>query len=225
MGSSGQIFGISTHDAIAALIWRNISLARYRAGILSDGSIAHFCQAIDCRARLHLPKPYFGNAIYAVKTSLALPLLLDAQTVDTNKSSGSGISHSILGLQTAARAIREEINGATADKFQDLLSFVERTEMEMLTWNAVVEDLSAGSVMPISYFGFEMHELDFGEAFGVGGKMEAFRLPSQGLVPGVPVVLPRLPDGSCEFMVNEREEVMRFFAEDETLRRFASEVC
>ena len=65
-----------------------------------------------------------------------------------------------------------------------------------------------------------MHKLDFGEA--LGGKMEAFRLPSRGILPGMLVVLPRLPDGSCEFVINEQEEVMEFFAEDEMFRRFAS---
>ena len=92
--------------------------------------------------------------------------------------------------------------------------------MEILTRPSVLEDLSIGSILLVSYFGFEIHEIDFGEA--LGGKIEAFRLPSRGLVPGMPVVLPRLPDGSCEFVINEQEKIMRFFAEDEIFRRFAS---
>lgn len=84
-----------------------------------------------------------------------------------------------------------------------------------------MDDLAGGSLLLISYFGFGMHELDFGAA--LGGTMEAFRLPAQGLAPGMPVVLPRLPDGSCEFVINEREDVMRFLAEDDIFRRFASE--
>ena len=213
--SSDRAISISTHDAIAALIWRSTMRARERAGILSDRTTTHFSQAVDCRARLRLPEPYFGNAIYGVKASLALPQLAPA-------TDSPGASR-ILGLQAAARAIRAEVSGATADKFHDLLGFVERTDMEMLTRLSVMEDLSVGSMLLVSYFGFEMHELDFGEA--LGGKIEAFRLPSRGLVPGMPVVLPRLPDGSCEFVINEQEEVMRFLAEDEIFRRFASEQC
>ena len=213
--SSDQATTISTHDAIAALIWRSVMLARHRADILSDRKIIHFSQAVDCRDRLNLPKPYFGNAIYGVKTSISLPDLAPA----TDRPDALQIS----GLQAAARAIRVEVNGATADKFRDLLGFVERTDMQMLTRLSVVEDLSVGSMLLVSYFWFGMHELDFGEA--LGGKIEAFRLPSRGLVPGMPVVLPRLLDGSCEFVVNEQEEVMNFLAKDDIFQRFAREQC
>ena len=213
--STSAVISISTHDAIAALIWRSVIVARYRAGILSDHSTAHFCQAVDCRTRLHLPEPYFGNVIYGIKDSFALPRLAP----ETDSSDALRIS----GLQAVASAIRVEVNGATGEKFRDLLGFVERTDMEMLTRLSVVEDLTIGSMLLVSYFGFEMHELDYGEA--VGGKIEAFRLPSRGLAPGMPVILPRLPDGSCEFVINEREEVMKFFAEDELFRRFASKEC
>ncbi len=208
-----QAISISTHDAIAALIWRSIMLARHGVGVLSAGTITHLSQAVDCRTRLHLPEPFFGNAIYAIKASLALPRLARGTDSVTNASR-------VPGLQAAARAIRTEIGGATADKFRDLLGFVERTHTEVLTRPSVLEDLSMGSVLLVSYFGFEMHELDFGEA--LGGKMEAFRLPSRGLIPGMPVVLPRLPDGSCEFVINEQEEVTRLFDKDEVFRRFAS---
>ncbi len=95
--------------------------------------------------------------------------------------------------------------------------------MEVLTRPSVLEDLSIGSILLVSYFGFEMHEIDFGEA--LGGKMEAFRLPSRGIIPGMPVVLPRLPDGSCEFVITEPKEVMHFLAQDDVFQRFASTQC
>jgi methylglutaconyl-CoA hydratase len=213
--SSQQATSISTNDAIAALIWRSIMLARYRAGIISERTITHFSQAVDCRSRLHLPEPYFGNAIYGVKASLALHRLALA----TDNSDAS----QFLGLQAAGRAIRAEINGATADKFRDLLGFVDRTDMQLLTRLSVLEDLLIGSMLLVSYINFEMHDIDFGEAFG--GKIESFRLPSQGLIPGMPVVLPRLPDGSCEFVINEQENVVNFLAKDEIFQKFASKYC
>ena len=105
-------------------------------------------------------------------------------------------------------------------KFQDLLGFVERTDMEILTQLLVLEDISIGSMLLVSYFWFEMHEIDFGEA--LGRKIKAFWPSSWGLLPGILVVLPQLPDKSCEFVINEQEEVMRFLAEDEILQKFAS---
>ena len=192
-------------------------LARCRAGILSDRTSTQFCQAVDCRSHLSLPTPYFGNAIYPFKTSLATPQLAPASETDS-----FDIGH-ISKLETAARNIREKVNGVTANSFRDLLAFAERTEAESLIRLSVWDDMSVGSLLLVSYFWFEMHELDFGDA--LGGNIEAFRLSSGGLLPGMPVVLPRLPDGSCEFVVNEEEEVMKFLREDELLRRFASERC
>ncbi len=215
--AASQAPRISTHDAIAALIWRSMMLARRRAGIISDRISTQFCQAVDCRTHLHLPTPYFGNAIYAIKTTLAIPQLAPASATDS-----FDVGH-VSELETAARNIREKINGVTADSFRDLLAFVERAEAESVVRLSVWDDMSVGSLLLVSYFWFEMHELDFGDA--LGGKIEAFRLPSGGLLPGMPVVLPRLPDGSCEFVVNEEEEVMKFLREDELLRRFASERC
>ncbi len=208
---------ISTHDAIAALIWRSIMLARRRAGIISDRISAQSCTAVDCRSHLHLPTPYFGNAIYPIKTSLAIPQLAPASATDS-----CDVGH-VSELETAARNIREKVNGVTADSFRDLLAFAERTEAESPIRLSVWDDMSVGSLLLVSYFSFEMHELDFGDA--LGGKIEAFQLPSGGLLPGMPVVLPRLLDGSCEFVVNEEEELMKFLRKDELLRRFASERC
>lgn len=203
--------GISTHDAVAALIWRGIMIARHRAGILSKDAVTHFSQAVDYRTRFGLPQPYFGNAIYGIKTGLALSQLANTGKLVANSHNSE--------LQAAAHAIRAEVNGATAEKFRDLLGFVDRTDMNVLTRLSVLEDLSIGSILLVSYFGFEMYDLDFGEA--LGGQIEAFRLPSRGLVPGMPVILPRLPDGSCEFIVNEQEDVTRFFGEDEIVQKFS----
>ena len=202
-----EVAYISTHDAIGALIWRSTMLARHRAGIISDNTITHMCQPVDCRTRLNLPEPYFGNAIYGTEASLSIAQM---------KSQSSG-------FQSAARAIRAEVNASTAEKFRDLLDFVKRTEMETHTRLSLMEDLTRGNILLTSYFGFGMHEIDFGEA--LGGKIEAFRLPSRGLVPGFPVILPRLPGGGCEFVMNEHADTMRSLLEDEDFGKYAGELC
>ncbi|MCJ1264142.1 hypothetical protein MMC22_004013 [Lobaria immixta] len=104
--SFDQATSISTHNAIVDLIWRSIMLVSHRAGILSARETTYFSQAVDCSTRLHLPKPYFGKALYRVKASLALCHLASA----TDSFDASNISE----LQTAARAMRAEISDATA---------------------------------------------------------------------------------------------------------------
>ena len=53
-----------------------------------------------------------------------------------------------------------------------VLGFVERTGMETLTGPSILEDLATGSILLVSYFGFEMHDISFREA--LGGRIEAF---------------------------------------------------
>lgn len=213
--ASAQGTKISTHDAVAALIWRSILLARYRAGIISENTTTHFLQAVDCRSRLQLPEPYFGNVIYGVKASLALLDLISPN--DSSDASNSA------GIQAAAHGIRTEICDATGDKFRDLLAFVEKTYMKVLTRPSVQEDMLNGSIFLVSYWYFGMHELDFGKT--LGRTIEAFRLPSRGLLPGMPIVLPRLPDGGCEVMISERESMKKFLDKDEFFRGFVRELC
>ncbi|KAL8779385.1 MAG: hypothetical protein Q9194_001482 [Teloschistes cf. exilis] len=207
---SDQFPWISTHDAIAALLWRTIILARHQAGII-DQQETFFSQAVDCRTRLGLPKPYYGNVAYITRCSLTVS--------DLKGTTGDREDHSLFGLPAAAQAIRKEVNNVTEEKFRDLMGFLERTESETSTITSTVDTWSTRSVFMLSYFGFEMYDIDFGEA--IGNRIEAFRLPSQGVLLHVPVVLPRLPDGSCEFIINEQREVMDLFVEDQTFRKFA----
>jgi len=186
-------FFISTHDAVASLIWRSLMLARQNCGIISPDATVHLATTVDCRRQLNLPTPYFGNAIYNIKMGLPYASLSAAS-----------------GLQTASQLLRQQIKDTTADKFRDLLSFIERTDMATPTRISVIEEASTTTMMLITWFCLGTHSLDFGEAFG--HQIEAFGLPDNGVTPGMPVVLPRLPDGSCEFVLRERRDVMDFVA-------------
>ena len=221
--ASDQVPYISTLDAVMALIWRSIMLARHRVGLVPDDKLTNCVCPVDMRSRLQLPEPYFGNAIYGHKASLTVSELAPITTTTTTTDKASSTAN-VSGLQAAAYLIRRGVIGSTADKFRDLTDYAKRVNKHKYLRLAIAEDLTVGSVLLTSYYGFKMHELDFGPAFGDdgGGKIEAFRLPSQGLLPGMPVVLPKLRDGSCEFVINEREDVMGLLAEDELFSRFVS---
>ena len=208
--SNGSSY-ISTHDAISALIWRGIMLARHRAGIIPSDHPTNCSTPIDGRSRLALPTPYFGNAIYGSKFTLTVADLAPLQPPgDTSTSNPTTKSQPYSGLNTC-----------TADRFRDLIDYCAHNNRIHYIRVSTSQDLAVGSILLTSYDSFKMHDLDFGPA--LGGRMEAFRLPSQGLMPGVPVVLPRLRDGSAEFVVNEREDVMRLLGEgDEVWNAFVS---
>ena len=218
--TSPQVPYISTLDAVMALIWRSIMLARHRVGLIPDDRLTNCVCPVDMRSRLQLQDPYFGNAISGHKASLTVSTLAPETTTPHTPSTAAQFS----GLQAAAALIRNGIIGCTVDKFRDLINYTSRVNKHKHLRLSVAEDLTIGSILLTSYYGFAMHELDFGPAFGEdgGGKIEAFRLPSQGLLPGMPVVLPKLRDGSCEFVINEREDVMERLKGDELFWRFVS---
>ncbi|KAG7284749.1 hypothetical protein NEMBOFW57_009360 [Staphylotrichum longicolle] len=196
---------ISTNDVISALIWRSIMVARHRAGLLADGATTHVAQPLDCRSHLGLPEPYFGNVLYMTRTSLPLAVLQDGNQ----------------GLAAAARALRVEINAMTADKFTDLVGYAERTEQQSHTRLNILEELPTGGIILTSHFKFALHELDFGPL--LGGHMKALRLPARGTMAGAVIVMPRLPDGSCEFMITEQKSTIACLLEDDLFCRLTGE--
>lgn len=87
---------ISTHDALAALIWRSALLIRSRRASMSqevlDSTTVDLFFPSDARRHLNIPDSYIGNVVYQLKVSLPLSTLL-----------------SPIGLQAAAKAIRATI--------------------------------------------------------------------------------------------------------------------
>lgn len=223
---ASQVPFISTQDALAALIWRSLMLARHRTGILSRDRITYCSVSVDCRSRLELRAPYVGNAVNAFKSPLPLQTFLPTDTPPTSQSDHPTSTPPVppKGLQAAAQQIRAGINGVTGDSLRDLVALIERNQERASVRMALLTDLLTCGIFMTSYFRFGMHELDFGRALGVDGRIDAFRLPSEGIRPGIPVILPRLPDGSGEFVIVDRREVMACLEHDEVWNTFTEKI-
>jgi methylglutaconyl-CoA hydratase len=203
---SGPDEWFSTNDAISAFIWRSIMLARHRAGILNGEAETYVAQPVDCRAHLKIPMPYFGNVIYMTKSSLPLSDLEDFES----------------GLGAAARALRADIKAVTAEKFRDLIGYAERTALDTHTRLNILEAMSTSGIILTSLFKMDLHGMNFGPVFG-DGHIKAVRLPARGTQAGAVIVLPRVPDGSCEFMVTEQESTIKCLLEDKYFSRFTND--
>lgn len=188
---------ISTGDALAALIWRSILVARQRAGILNADAVAKFGQPVDCRRLLRLPKPYFGNAFYIMRSDMPFEALTDSRA----------------GLRTAASLLRTDVKAVTADRIQDLVALMERIRLESHTRLSFQEDLGSSAIVYTSHFKFNIYDMYFGPAFG-DGRVKAFRHPERGTIVGSVIVMPMLPDGSCEFTITESVETLRCLETD-----------
>jgi hypothetical protein len=190
---------LSSHDAVSALFFSRMAQARRRAGVVTDNTPVHFVVPVDCRARLGLPVPYHGNAIYNAEIELSFADL-DGP-------------HALGHVATALRARFAALTGADV---QDVIAFVER-EGHAVQLSAFA-NASTHTIMLTSHWRFGMHALDFGPRLG---HIDAFRLPATGMVPGLHIVLPRLPDGGCEIMVSESEGAIVELMKDPEWVRFA----
>jgi hypothetical protein len=193
---------ISTGDAIAALLWRSIMVARHRAGELQTPGAVQFGQPYDCRKLMQLPEPYFGNSIYFLRTDVPFADMANGQD----------------GICIAARAIRRDVNAVTADKFRDMVGLIERTQKHTHTRLSFWEDLSTSAIMYTSHFAFDMHAMDFGEL----GRIQAFRQPPRGSMIGQTIVMPKLRDGSCEFLLTETPQVFKCLGEDKIWSQYVN---
>ncbi|KAI0508952.1 putative enoyl-CoA hydratase/isomerase family protein [Xylaria bambusicola] len=204
--STGPDEWLSTNDVISAFIWRSIMVARNRAGILPTDGTSSVVQPIDCRAHLGLPQPFFGNALYMTKSSLSLQKLADPER----------------GLVEAARLLRSAIQSVNADKFRDLVGYATRTELESGIRLNIYEELPIGGIILTSHFKFDLHGLDFGPAFSQDGNghMQTLRLPAQGTQAGIVIIMPKLTDGSCEFMVTESDSTLSALERDDEFKKY-----
>jgi hypothetical protein len=203
--SRGPDDWFSTNDAISGFIWRSIMVARHRAGLIGADVPTYVAQPIDCRPHLKIPKPYFGNAIYMTQSSLPLSILQQPES----------------GVAAGARALRADIKTMTAERMRDLVGYVERTSLEAHTRMAILEYMATSGIILSSLFKMGLHSIDFGPA--LGDHIKALRLPATGTPAGAIIVLPMLPDGSCQFMITEQESTIRCLLDDEFFSRHTND--
>ncbi|KAK0879217.1 hypothetical protein LTR87_006887 [Friedmanniomyces endolithicus] len=175
---------VSTHDALAGLLWRSTMLIRSRRTASGEGvppttSTTLFFPS-DARKHIHVDNSYIGNAVYQLAVSEELGNLL-----------------SQIGLQYAASAIRRAITAVTPDLVTSLMSEVNRRWVDW-AWATAGTLSTTGVAMGTNWTSGAVYLDDWGEAFG---PVVRFRYPGEA---GSNAILPKLPDGAAEVMVSVR---------------------
>jgi trichothecene 3-O-acetyltransferase len=183
---------ISTHDALAALIWRTVLLIRSRRSAQAKEMPASTLGSVflpsDARRHLNLPQSYVGNAVYQLTAALDLGTLLSPS-----------------GLKKAASALRRAITAVNPALASSILA---KTNETWIDWQFMNSYSTTGVAMGTDWTSGVLYSQDWGEAFG---PLVRFRYP--GVIgEGGCCVLPKLPDGSAEVTVGvmlEEEEFVR----------------
>lgn len=167
---------ISTHDALAALIWRSVLLIRSRrsAENLPASTIGSVFMPSDARRHLNLPQSYVGNAVYQLTAALDLGSLLSA----------SGLQHAASAIRRAIKAVNPEL----------VSSYITMTNEKWVDWQFLETMSTTGVAMGTDWTSGDLYSHDWGKAFG---PLVRFRYPGAAFS----CILPKLPDGSAEVLV------------------------
>ncbi|KAF2151578.1 hypothetical protein K461DRAFT_268730 [Myriangium duriaei CBS 260.36] len=181
--TSGRSF-ISTHDALAALMWRSILYIRTQRNEAQGmrSSTTNFFMPSNARQHLNLPASYIGNAVYQLSASLDVSVLLSDS-----------------GLQQAAHAIRRAITNVNSDLVS---SYMAELKTRWLDWGFLYDAATTTFGMGTDFSSTILYSLDWGDAFG---PMVRYRFPWSAGSAGY-CVLPKLPDGTAEAIVTVRPE-------------------
>ncbi|KAK0259937.1 hypothetical protein LTR91_000482 [Friedmanniomyces endolithicus] len=193
---------ISTHDALAGLLWRSTMLIRSRRSASAKDvppttSTTLFFPS-DARKHINVDNSYIGNAVYQLAISEELGNLL-----------------SPTGLQYAASAIRRAIIAVTPDRVTSLMSEVNKRWVDW-AWATAGTLSTTGIAMGTNWTSGAVYLDDWGEAFG---PVIRFRYPGEV---GSNAILPKLPDGAAEVMVSVGPSEVDILKGEECFGRYLS---
>ncbi|KAL9123057.1 MAG: hypothetical protein Q9187_000384 [Circinaria calcarea] len=203
--------GISANDALMALLWKCIMSARFPPGqsIGTNEETAILDTTIDGRAQFstELPPSYLGNVILIGTTFLPLSSLTSPATE----------------LSQIARAIRTSLDTITTSRVHSAYALASCIpDYNQLTFPFATFD--GAELCATSLLNLPLFELNFGKAFGNGGRPESVRPPREefDVICRRCMVLPLRIYGGFEILITlAKEEMHRLMVDAEFANLFA----
>lgn len=195
---------ISTIDAIVALVWYCVTLAR--AVPLTTGKRSLLTMPVSMRSRMEppLPRGYLGN------TAAPTPFFIDLEVM-------SGNPHEA--IRYLAKYIRQcSQNSHVVDEFQRLIGLVNRLEDTRCLQIKYPDPHASTDLMISDLSKFAYLDRSWGAELGV--PVALTMLPG-ALYPGYGSVFPRTKDGSVRLALALERDVAVRLSEDLLLREFA----
>ncbi|KAH8887321.1 hypothetical protein GQ53DRAFT_809027 [Thozetella sp. PMI_491] len=188
---------VSTHDALAALMWRSVLVVRSRRSVAAQALLSSTPGGLflptDARRHLGLPESYIGNAVYQLTATLDFDTLFSA-----------------VGLQHAASAVRRAITAVDPALVANYMAMVNERWVD---WGFLQSASTTGLGMSTDWTSGELYTQDWGSAFG---PLIRFRYPGQAYS----AILPKLPDGAAEFVVSVMPQEVEMLSSDECFGKY-----
>lgn len=196
---------VSTNDALSALLWRTVMAVQRPVDSLGDEDpVSVFNIAIDARRRTEpaVHPRTLGCFLGYVAVSAPIRSLLDE-----------------LSLADLAVLIRRAVASAGQEYADDVATLIESVDDVGKVLATAMLDVPGNNCVLTSWKEFGLYKLDWGPL--LGGHVDAVRCPHVGVINGLQVVLPELPDGSMEILVGVEEDCLGRLLQDPFWNRFA----
>ncbi|KAK6214641.1 hypothetical protein LQW54_004149 [Pestalotiopsis sp. IQ-011] len=196
---------ISTNDALSALLWRTVMAVQNPVESLpADGDPQSvFNIAIDARLRTDPPVHPQTLGCFLAYVSAVLPI----------RAMLSEYS-----LADIALRVRQAVLSARPGFTEDVAALIDGiSDVDRLVATAFL-DVPGFNCVQSSWAGFALYDLDWGQL----GKIQAVRSPSLGVINGLQVIFPVLPDGGLEVLVGLEENCLDKLLHEPLWNKFAT---
>lgn len=195
---------ISTNDALSALLWRTVMAIQNPVASLGEADpVSSFAIAIDGRLRTDPPvhPRTMGCFLEYVAVKMPIRKMLTCE------------------LAEIALEIRRSISRADKNWTDDIVALVDGLEdVDRLVVKAFT-DVPGFNCVQTSWINFKLYDLDWGKA--LGDRIQAVRSPSVGVINGLQVILPALPDGGIEVLVGVEQTCLKKLLVEPLWNKFA----
>lgn len=204
--ASELALNVSTHDAIAALMWRTLIVARHKAGRLDDNKISTYTIPHNARRYLGLPKEWVGNCCYFISASFAVSEIIASNS-----------------LPRMASAIRAALSAVNSDVVGGLMQLRKPCTYD-ITWAPLFEVNEPWTLMMTSFYHSELCGIDFGTALG---KVKHFTTSDEGAMGGyrsTGFVGPKLSNQGCDVSIGLDQEEYELVMGDPLWKKYMGEL-
>ncbi|TDZ54430.1 Acyltransferase BOA11 [Colletotrichum trifolii] len=195
---------ISTNDALSALLWRTVMAVQSPLETLEGDPVSVFNIAIDGRLRTDPPVHPSTMGCFLGYVAASAPI---------RKMLGS------YSLADLAILVRQALLRADNQFVDDVSALIDTVEDVNRILPTALLDVPGFNCIQSSWVNFALYDVQWGPA--LGGSIEAVRAPHVGVINGLQVVLPVLPDGGMEIMVGVEENSLDRLLHEPLWMKFA----
>lgn len=200
---------VSSGDALVAVLWRSIMLARFPSGA-SDAAQntkeSIVTVAVDGRKILRTPLPssYIGNVVFCCMTRLTLGDLFSPKT----------------SLADLALRIRRNVEATKQQGLLEEAICLAASIPDVSSLQFAFHDFLGADLITTSWVELSFYDVDFGPIFGNDGRVEFFRMP-RGQFGGICSLQPRQKNGTVDVSICLHAEQMKRLRKNELFAQYA----